>query len=66
MRRRFHQHLFEVKFRFPLPEAREELLDSVREILHLLRVGLLHVGRVDDDQRRLADEPLRVSHHTPH
>ena len=35
----------------------------LREELHLLRVGLLHVGRVDDDQRRLADELLRVFHH---
>ena len=27
------------------------------EVLHLLRVGLLHVGRVQDDERVLADSP---------
>ena len=35
----------------------------LREELHLFRVGLLHVGRVDDDQRRLADELPRMFHH---
>ena len=30
MRRRFQQHLLQIEFRIPPPEAREELLDSVR------------------------------------
>ena len=36
LRRRFQQHIPQVKFRTPLPEAREELLDSVRSRVLLL------------------------------